>query len=100
MKKLVFLTLLITATLLLTLAFSAAATGPRAPAAVVAVLSSPAAAATTQEYRRPNIHEAIEAMRNAREHLQQAQGNFHGHRQKAIDHLNSAIHEAEICEHE
>lgn len=100
MKKLAFLTLLITATLLLTLAFPAAATGPKAPTAPAAVLSSPAAAATTQEYRRPHIHEAIEAMRSAREHLQQAQGNFHGHRQKAIEHLNSAIHEAEICEHE
>src|SRR5664280_72028 len=66
MKKLVFLTLLITATLLLTLAFPAAATGPKAPTAPAAVLSSPAAAATTQEYRRPHIHEAIEAMRSAR----------------------------------
>src|ERR1019366_9391894 len=49
---------------------------------------------------RPRVHEAIEAMRNAREHLQQAQGNFHGHREKAIEHLDAAIHEAEICEHE
>ena len=100
MKKLGFLTLLITATLLLTLAFPAAATGPKAPAAPGAGPASPAAAATTQEYRRPRVHEAIEAMRNAREHLQQAQGNFHGHREKAIEHLDAAIHEAEICEHE
>ena len=102
MKKLVFLTLLITATLLLTLAFPAAATGPKTPAAPVAVPASAAAPAATQEPGgpRPRVHEAIEAMRNAREHLQQAQGNFHGHRQKAIEHLNSAIHEAEICEHE
>src|ERR1035438_7641086 len=119
MKKLGFLTLLITAALLLTLAFPAAATGPKTPAAPLAVPAraaapgathgpgaprppSAAAPAATQEPGgpRPRVHEAIEAMRNAREHLQQAQGNFHGHREKAIEHLNAAIHEAEICEHE
>jgi hypothetical protein len=60
MKKLVFLTLLITATLLLTLAFPAAATGPKAPAAPMASPASPAAAATTQEYRRPRSANGLE----------------------------------------
>lgn len=101
MKKLGLLALLVTATLLLTLAFPAAATGPKAPSALVAVPAGAAAPVATQEPgMHPRIHEAIEAMRNAREHLQRAEGNYHGHREKAIEHLDRAIHEAEICEHE
>jgi len=86
MKKLGFSTLLITAAVLLTVAFPAAATGPKTPAAPVAVPASAAAPAATQEPGgpHPRVHEAIEAMRNAREHLQRAEGNFHGHREKAI----------------
>jgi hypothetical protein len=45
------------------------------------------------------VHEAIEAMRNAREHLAHAEGEFHGHREKALEHLDRAIHEAEECAH-
>jgi hypothetical protein len=104
MKKIAFLTLLIAVTLLLTLAVPAAATGPKAPAALAAAPASPAAAAATQEHgergHHPRVHEAIEAMRNARELLQHAEGNFHGHRDKAIDHLDRAIREAEMCEQE
>ena len=98
MKKIAFLTLLITATLLLTLAFPVAATGPKSPAAPMAVPAIPAAAAATQEHGErgphPRVHEAIEAMRNARDLLQRAEGDFHGHRNKAIEHLDQAIHEA------
>jgi hypothetical protein len=39
-------------------------------------------------------------MRNARGRMQAAEGEFHGHRDKAIEHLDQAIHEAEICERE
>jgi hypothetical protein len=46
------------------------------------------------------VHEAIEEMRHAREHLQHAEGDFHGHRSAAIEHLEKAIHEAEECERE
>ncbi len=99
MKKIGFLTLLITAMLLLTLAFPAAAAGPKAPAAVVAAPASPAVAAPTPMPPHPRVHEAIEAMRNAREHLAHAEGEFHGHREKALEHLDRAIHEAEECEH-
>jgi hypothetical protein len=86
MKKIGFLTLLITASLLLTLSFSAAAAGPKASAAPVpAVAPAPAPAAAP-------------AMRNAREHLAHAEGDFHGHREKALEHLDKAIHQAEECE--
>jgi len=102
LKKIGLLTLLIMATLLFTLAFTAAAAGPKAPAAPVpaaaAMPATPAAAATPEEH--PHIHEALEAMRNAKHHLESAEHDFHGHRVKAIEHLNQAIHEAEICEQE
>ena len=98
MKKIGFMTLLITASLLLTLAFPAAAAGPKAPAApaVPAVVAAPAAAMPAPPH--PHIHEALEAMRAARHHMEQAEPIFQGHREDAIKHLDMAIHEAEICE--
>ena len=99
MKKIGFLTLFITAMLLLTLAFPVAAAGPKAPAAPVAVAAAvPAAApvAATPE-RHPHIDEALESMRAAKHHLESAEHDFDGHRAKAIEHLNRAIREAEIC---
>ncbi len=95
MKKIGFLTLLITAMLLLTLALTAAAAGPKA-----APPASPAVAAPAPMPPHPRVHEAIEALRNAREHMAHAEGEFHGHRDKAIEHIDAAIHEAEICERE
>lgn len=95
MKKIGFLTLLIMATLLFTLAFPAAAAGPKAPAPAVAPAPAPTAAPTPAEH--PEIHDALEAMRNAKHHLEDAKHDFDGHRVKAIEHLDAAIHEAEIC---
>ncbi len=99
MKKIGFMTLLIMATLLFTLAFPAAAAGPKAPAtpvpAVAPVPATPAAAATPEKH--PHIDEALESMRAAKHHLESAEHDFDGHRAKAIEHLNQAIHEAEIC---
>jgi len=97
MKKLGFMTLLITATLLFTLAFSAAAAGPKAPAAPVAaaVPAVPAPVATPE--RHPHIDEALEHMRAAKKELESAEHDFDGHRVKSIEHLNQAMHEAEVC---
>ncbi len=97
MKNMGFFALLITATLLLTLAFPAAAAGPKtaAPAPVAAAAPAPAAAPAMPPH--PHIDEALEAMRNAKHHLESAEHEFHGHRVKAIEHLNQAIREAEIC---
>jgi hypothetical protein len=100
MKKIGFLTLLVTATLLLTLALPVAAAGPKAaPAVAAAVPASPAVVAPPAP-PHPHIHEALDAMRAAKQHLESAVPEFHGHRAKAIEHLNAAIHEAEICEQE
>jgi hypothetical protein len=102
MKKIGFVTLLITATLLFTLAFPAAAAGPKAPAAPVATApavapAAPAAPAAAMPERHPHIDEALESMRAAKHHLESAEHDFDGHRVKAIEHLDKAIHEAEIC---
>lgn len=98
MKKLGFMTLLITATLLFTFAFSAAA-GPK-PAAVpvpmVAAVPAPPAPVATPE-KHPHIEEALEHMRAAKKELESAEHDFQGHRAKSIDHLNQAMHEAEVC---
>jgi hypothetical protein len=99
MKNIGFLSLLITATLLLTLASPVAAAGPKTPATpappVAAAAPAPAAAAVPE--RHPHIDEALESMRSAKHHLESAEHDFDGHRAKAIEHLNQAIHEAEIC---
>jgi len=98
MKNIGFLTLLITATLLLTLAFPAAAAGPGGPAPAVPVAAaSPSPTAAPVPERHPHIDEALEAMRSAKHHLETAEHDFRGHRVKAIEHLDQAIREAEIC---
>lgn len=100
MKKIGFLTLLIMATLLFSLAFPAAAAGPKAPAAPAVAAAAPAAAALPTPEPHPHITEALESMRAAKHHLETAAHDFHGHRVEAIKHLDMAIHEAEICEQE
>ncbi|HUD63437.1 MAG TPA: hypothetical protein VMQ17_02615 [Candidatus Sulfotelmatobacter sp.] len=92
MNKIGFLTLLILATVLITLALSAAAAAPKAPAQPAA----PSAAAVPQE-KHPHIHAGLEAMREAKRQMEAAASEYHGHRAKSIEHLNQAIHEAEIC---
>lgn len=94
MKKIGFLTLLMMATLLFTLAFPAAAAGPKAPAPPVPAAP---AVAPTPEPPHPQIKDALEAMRTAKRHLEGAAHAFDGHRVKAIEHLDQAIREAEIC---
>jgi hypothetical protein len=101
-KKIGFFSLLIMATLLLAIAFPAAASGPKAPAAPAAVVAAPApaVAALPAPAPHPHIHEALEAMRNAKHELETAAHDFHGHRLESIKHLDMAIHEAELCEQE
>jgi hypothetical protein len=99
MKNIGFLTLLLTATLLVTLSFTAAAAGPKpaaVPTPVAAAVPAPAPAAAMPE-PHPHIDEALESMRAAKHHLETAEHDFGGHRVKAIEHLDRAIHEAEIC---
>lgn len=98
MRKGAILTLFILVALVLTLTFAVGAASPKASAAPIAAAAASPTAAPMPPH--PRVHEAIEAMRNAREHMNHAEGEFHGHRAKAIEHLDMAIHEAEICEQE
>lgn len=99
MKKIGFLTLLVTATLLLTLALPVSAAGPKpAPAVAVAPVPPSPAIVALPVPPHPHIHEALEAMRAAKHHLESAVPEYQGHRAKAIEHLDAAIREAEICE--
>lgn len=101
MVKIGFLTLLVTAMLLLLLAFPAAATGPKPPAVPIHVAAAePAPATPAAMPPHPHVAEALEAMQAAKHHLEMAQGDFRGHRGRAIEHLNQAIHQAEVCLHE
>jgi hypothetical protein len=95
MNKISLLGLLIMATLLFTLAFPAAAAGPKAPAPPLPAVP---AAALVPMPPHPHIHQALETMRAAKHHLEEAAHDFEGHRVKAIEHLDQAIREAEICE--
>ncbi|HUA13741.1 MAG TPA: hypothetical protein VMG31_00480 [Verrucomicrobiae bacterium] len=100
MKQIGFLTLLITAMVVLMLAFPVAASGP-APAASAAAIAPPAPPAAPAVAPvpppHPHIAAALEAMHSARHELETAAHDFHGHRVKSIEHLDQAIHEAEIC---
>jgi uncharacterized membrane protein len=100
LKKIGLLTLLILVTVLFTLVFTAAAAGPKASAAPVPAAAAVPAVPAATPAPHPHIHEALEAMRAAKHHLETAEHDFHGHRVKAIEHLDQAIHEAEICEQE
>jgi hypothetical protein len=98
MRKIGLLTLLALATLAFTLASPVATAGPKAPSSPVAAAAPapvPHAAAVPEHH--PHIDEALESMRAAKHHLESADHDFDGHRAKAIEHLDKAIHEAEIC---
>lgn len=97
MKRFLSYFFVVAVTVVLTLAFSAAVLQPRASAAPVPAAAAPAAPAAAPMPPHPHIDEALEAMRNAKHHLETAEHDFHGHRVAAIKHLDQAMHEAEIC---
>ena len=98
MKNIAFLSLLIMATVLCALAFPALAAGPKAPAPPVAAAPAVAPLPPAAPETHPHIREALESMRAAKHHLETAAHDFDGHRVKAIEHLDQAIREAELCE--
>jgi phosphate-selective porin len=96
MRKVAILILFIMVALILTLTITVGAASPKAAAVAVA----PASAVAAPMPPHPHITEGLEAMHAAKHHLEMADHDFHGHRAKAIEHLDQAIHEAEICEQE
>ena len=81
--------------LVLALAFSAATPAAPSGKALPAPGSQPAAASPAPAH--PEIHEAIEALRRARAHLEHAKHDFGGHRAEAIRATDEAIHQLEVC---
>jgi hypothetical protein len=49
------------------------------------------------EGRHPEIHAAIESLRNAKAHLEAASHDYQGHRVDAIHAIDEAIHQLDIC---
>ena len=99
MKKVGFLGLGVMAALLFALAFPATAGSPKtatpAPPVVATAPTAPAVAALPEKH--PHIDEALEHMRAAKHELEIAAHDFKGHRVKSIEHLDQAIHEAQVC---
>ena len=60
---------------------------PAAPAA------TPAAAGNPVPAEHPEMVAAIRALENAKKHLESAAHEYHGHRAKAIEHVNQALEE-------
>jgi hypothetical protein len=61
--------------------------------ALMLTLSSPSPAAG----RHPQIHAALNALRNAKIHLEEAKHDFGGHRVDAIRAIDEAQRQLEIC---
>ena len=66
---------------------------PRAPqpAAAAAAPSPVPAASPAPQYHHPRIETAIRHLEEAKHELEAAPEMFHGHRVKAIEHVNQAL---------
>jgi len=56
----------------------------------------PSESASTPE-RHPQIHEAIESLRRAKEHMEHPAHDFGGHRVEALRATDEALQQLEIC---
>lgn len=85
--------------LILMLAFSASSPAlPNAPSGTtVSAATMPAAPNAAPAEQHPQIHDAIAALRNAKEHLEHAAHDFGGHRVDAIKATDEVIRQLEIC---
>jgi hypothetical protein len=89
--------LLPAAALLLTMALPAVAANPKpAPNPAPAPAAKPAPAPVPPE-KHAQIHEALESLRSAKQHLEHAAHDFGGRRVEAIHAIDEAIHQLEIC---
>ncbi|HXZ18619.1 MAG TPA: hypothetical protein VEG63_01640 [Candidatus Acidoferrales bacterium] len=55
------------------------------------------AAASPATPEHPEIHEAIAALRRAKEHMEHAAHDFGGHKVEALRATDEAIHQLEVC---
>jgi hypothetical protein len=70
---------------------------PTAPAAVPAATPQPAAAPAAVPEPHPEIREAMESLRRAKDHLEHAAHDFGGHRVEAIKAIDESLHQLQDC---
>jgi len=92
--------LLVLATLILAFAFIT--TAPAAPnkagvPATPGASALPATPAAVPAERHPEIREALESLRRAKEHMEHAAHDFGGHRVEAIEATDRAMKQLELC---
>jgi len=76
---------------------SPAVASKASPNATPAAAPQPNAAANPAAEPHPEIHDALNALRRAREHMDHAAHDFGGHRVDAIRATDEAIRQLEIC---
>lgn len=80
------------------MALPAVAGNPKpAPNPAPAPVAAKPAPAPVPPEKHPQIHEALESLRNAKQHLEHAAHDFGRHRVEAIHAIDEAIHQLEIC---
>jgi hypothetical protein len=93
--KVKVLGVVILAALVMAVAFSASA--PAAPNTANANAAPAPEPAKATPADHPEIHDALNSLRHAREHLERAAHDYGGHRADALRATDEAIRQLEIC---
>jgi hypothetical protein len=90
--------LLVLAILIVALGFSVTAPAASHTAATtVSAAATQPVTPTATPADHPEIHDALNSLRHAREHLAHASHDYHGHREEAVRAVDEAIRQLEIC---
>jgi len=65
--------------------------------AITSLAYGNSSAIAMDEDHHPEIHHAMHALHEARDALVSAAHDYHGHRQAAVDHVDAALHECQVC---
>lgn len=97
--KILSVTTLVIFALALCLSVTTTPASPKSPAAgaAPAAVPQPAAAPAALPEPHPEIREAIESLRRAKEHLEHAAHDFGGHRVEAIKAIDESLHQLQDC---
>jgi hypothetical protein len=97
--KILSLSALVVFALAMCLSVTTTPASPRVPAAaaVPAATPQPAAAPAAVPEPHPEIREAIESLRRAKDHLEHAAHDFGGHRVEAIKAIDESLRQLNDC---
>ena len=97
--KILGLSALVILALALCLSVTSTPASPNSPAAaaVPAATPQPAAAPAALPEPHPEIREALQALRGAKQHMEHAAHDFGGHRVEALKATDEAIRQLEVC---